>query len=291
MEDGQPPRGRALQEVPSCHSRLALNLVRVPSSKHSGVIDAERERDVKPVERIAYVAGGLLVLSGLVHLAVLVVGGASWDGPVSLRKPMTFGLSFGLTLINVTLIASAVSVSARARTLLIGSFATACVVETLLVSMQAWRGVPSHFNMETPFDAAVAQTLAVGGLVLVLVIVTLTVLAFRTRTPRTPGLLHAIRAGLVALVGAQVAGAAMIATGVRLVVGGDPALAYATGGWLKPVHAVLMHGILVLPLLAWAISTAGWTERTQARVLRAGIIAYAMVAVGAAAGVLIQTVP
>ena len=70
---------------------------------------------MKPVERVAYGAGALLVLSGLVHLAVLVVGGGSWHGPVSLRKPMTFGLSFGLTLINVTLIASAVSLSDRTR--------------------------------------------------------------------------------------------------------------------------------------------------------------------------------
>jgi hypothetical protein len=33
--------------------------------------------------------------------------------------------------------------------------------------------------------------------------------------------------------------------------------ASATGGWLKPVHAALMHGILALPLLAWLVSKAG----------------------------------
>jgi hypothetical protein len=239
--------------------------------------------NVKPIERAAYTVGGLLVLSGLVHLTVLLMSGGSWQGPVSLRKPTTFGLSFGLTLINVTLIASFVSLSDRTRTLLVGVFAAACVLETFLVSMQAWRGVPSHFNMETPFDAVVAQTLAVGGFALVAVVVALTVSAFRSRTPWPPGLLQAIRAGLVSLVGAQVAGAVMIATGVRLVVGGHPGLAYASGGWLKPVHAVLMHGILVLPLLAWAISKAEWGERTQARALRAGMIVYAVVVVGAAA--------
>jgi hypothetical protein len=238
---------------------------------------------VKPIERAAYTVGGLLVLSGLVHLTVLLMSGGSWQGPVSLRKPATFGLSFGLTLINVTLIASFVSLSDRTRTLLVGAFAAACVLETFLVSMQAWRGVPSHFNMETPFDAAVAQTLAVGGFVLVAVVVALTVFAFRSRTPSPPGLLQAIRAGLVALVGAQVTGAVMIATGLRLVVGGNPQLAYARGGWLKPVHAVLMHGILVLPLLAWAISKTEWDERTQARAVRAGMIVYAVVVVAAAA--------
>jgi hypothetical protein len=239
-------------------------------------------KPIKPIERVAYAVGALLVLSGLIHLAVLLVSGSSWEGPLSLRKPTTFGLSFGLTLINVTLIASFVSLSNRKRTLLLGVFAAACVLETFLVSMQAWRGVPSHFNMETPFDAAVAQTLAVGGFALVAVIGALTVAAIRDRTLLPPGLGQSIRAGLIALVGAQVAGAVMIATGVRLVVAGNPELAYATGGWLKPLHAVLMHGILVLPLLAWAISRTMWDEATQARVRRAGIIVYAVAVVVAA---------
>jgi hypothetical protein len=237
---------------------------------------------VKPIERIACTVGGLLILSGLIHLVVLLVTGSSWDGPLSLRKPTTFGLSFGLTLINVTLVASFISLTNRKRTLLLGVFTAACVLETLLVSMQAWRGVPSHFNLETPFDAAVAQTLAIGGFGLVAVIVALTISALRDRQPLPPGFRQAIRTGLIALVGAQVAGAVMIGTGVRLVVSGSPELAYATGGWLKPVHAVLMHGILVLPLLAWAVSRTDWDEGSQTRAVRAGIIVYAVAVVGAA---------
>ena len=222
---------------------------------------------MRAVERAAYTVGILLILNGLAHLAALLISGGSWAGPLSLRKATTFGLSFGLTLINVTLIASFVSIRDRTRTLLLGVFAAACVLETSLVSMQAWRGVPSHFNMETPFDAAVAQTLAAGGFTLVVVIVVLTVMALRNRTPLPPGLRLAIQAGLVALVGAQVAGGVMIGTGVRLVFAGDPQQAYATGGWLKPVHGALMHGILVLPLAAWLISRTDWDERTQSRAM------------------------
>jgi hypothetical protein len=240
-----------------------------------------RDREVKTVERAACAVGGLLILSGLTHLAVMLTSGGSWEGPLSLRKPTTFGLSFGLTLINVTLVASFVALKDRSRTLLIGTFAAACVLETFLVSLQAWRGVPSHFNMETPFDAAVAQALAIGGVTLVVVIVILAVMAFRDRGRLPRGLRLAIPAGLAALVGAQLAGAAMIATGVRLVFRGDPQLAYATGGWLKPAHAALMHGILVLPLLAWWISRTDWDERTQTRVVWTGIALYAFVVVGA----------
>jgi hypothetical protein len=104
-----------------------------------------------------------------------VTSGGTWEGPLSLRKPATFGLSFGLTLVNVTLIASFVPLENRSRTLLLGSFTAACVLETFLVSLQTWRGVPSHFNIETPFDAAIAQTLALGGFTLVAIIIVLVV--------------------------------------------------------------------------------------------------------------------
>jgi hypothetical protein len=238
-------------------------------------------REVKTVERSAYTIAVLLILSGLVHLAVLLMTGGSWEGPLSLRKPTTFGLSFGLTLINVTSIASFLSLKERTHSLLIGVFSAACVLETFLVSMQAWRGVPSHFNMETPFDAAVAQTLAAGGFTLVVVIVILAVMALRDRSQLPHGLRLAIQAGLVALVAAQIVGGVMIATGVRLVFKGDPQLAYATGGWLKPAHAALMHGILVLPLLAWWLSRTGWNERSQIRAVWTGIGLYAFVVLGA----------
>ena len=71
----------------------------------------------------------------------------------------------------------------------------------------------------------------------------------------------------------------MIGTGMRLVFGGDPQRAYATGGWLKLVHAALMHGILVLPLLAWQISRTDWDERAQTRAMHTGVTLYALVVI------------
>ena len=168
---------------------------------------------MRTVERAAYLVGVLLILSGLIHLAILLMSGGSWEGPLSLRKPTTFGLSFGLTLVNVTLIVSFLSVRDRTRSLLLGIFAAACALETFLVSLQAWRAVPSHFNVETPFDAAVAQALAAGGFTLVAVIVVLTVLVPADQSSLPPGLRLATQAGMVALVGAQVVGGVMIGTG------------------------------------------------------------------------------
>ena len=226
------------------------------------------------IERIGYAVGALLLISGIAHIAILAVTGESWVGPLSLRKPATFGLSFGITLVTIVWVTSFLPLADRTRVALLSIFTAASVVETALVSLQAWRGVPSHFNVETAFDAMVARALAVGGIALVTVIVGLTATAFR-RNPAVPiSLRRAIQMGFVALCIAMATGATMIARGMLLVFAGHPTAAYATGGALKPTHAVTMHGILVLPLLAWLLSFADWSERDRLRVVRLVSAAY-----------------
>ena len=223
--------------------------------------------------------GALLFSSGVVHVAILLGTGASWDGPLSLRKAATFGLSFGLTLINIVWVASFLEMSRAVRASLIGSFTGACVLETVLVTMQAWRGVPSHFNLETTFDGLVARALAIGGAVLVVVISWLMVVAWRTRPPVADSLGVAIRMGLSILVAAQLVGALMIARGMLLVFSGHPQVAYDTAGSLKPVHGVAMRGILVLPLLAYALSFVDWPEQRRLQIIRVASAAYVLLTV------------
>ena len=240
--------------------------------------------DASPVERIAYCVGALLFASGLAHLAILIATGGDWQGPRSLRKPVTFGLSFGLTLITIVWVASFVRLGRATRVVLLGVFMVACVLETALISMQAWRGVPSHFNVETPFDAAVTGFLAGGGVTLVLVILTLTIAAFRSN-PRVPvSLTTAVRVGLLTLCGSLAVGALMIARGMTLARSGDPEAAYATGGALKPTHGALMHGVLLLPLVAWLLGFTDWNERRRLVVVSVASCAYVGIAAAVAAG-------
>jgi hypothetical protein len=152
------------------------------------------------VERIGYAIGAALLLSGFVHVAILLISGDSWEGPTSLRKTATFGI----TLLSVVWVSTFVPLAERTRIWLLGIFSGACVLETMLVSLQAWRGVPSHFNVETPLDAFVAPLLAFGGFTLVVTITTLMCASFRTDTAVPVSLRVAIRVGFVALFGAQV---------------------------------------------------------------------------------------
>jgi hypothetical protein len=224
-------------------------------------------------ERAAYVVGGVLFAGGLAHVLVLLVTGGPWTGPTSLRKAATFGLSFGLTLASVVWATHFVRVGAVARRVLLAGFTVACVLETLLVSMQAWRGVPSHFNFRTPFDAAVAMMLAFGGLVIVVLVLGFTIAAFRGAGESSPSMRLAVRYGFVVLAVAMGVGAAMIATGVPMT-RTDPRAAFETAGFLKPAHAVTMHAILVLPGLAWLLTFTAWAEPVRLRIVRLGVAGY-----------------
>src|SRR5205814_10214291 len=106
----------------------------------------------------------------------------------------------------------------------------------------------------TPSAAPVARMLAAGGAALIAIIVLLTVAAFRPNPTVPISLRLAIQVGFVSLCGSLAVGAWMIANGMVLVFTGHPQAAYAHGGSLKPMHAVTMHGVLVLPLLAWVLS-------------------------------------
>jgi len=230
--------------------------------------------DGRRVERVAYVVGLALFVSGVVHVGILLVTGWTWIGPVSLRKAATFGLSFGLTLPSVAWATSYLRLPARG--LVLGVFIVTSVVETALISMQAWRGVPSHFNFATPFDTAVSTTLALGGGVIVLVGVVCTLAAFAGAGGLAPSMALAVRTGLVVLLVAFATGAVMVARGVVEARGGQAQLAYDTAGSLKPLHAVAMHVVLVLPALALVLAHTSWAETRRLRLVWVAVVADAV---------------
>ncbi|MFI7297635.1 hypothetical protein [Streptomyces sp. NPDC050121] len=241
----------------------------------------------RPSPRLLYRLYGatalLLILSGLVHLVVFAVDGGPWDGPVSWRKPVTFGLSFGATLIAITWVTSYVRVGPRLRTALLGVFAADCVVEVGGITLQAWRRVPSHLNMETPFDTAVSMMLAVGGGVLVVLLTVFAVASFRRRPTGPAGMALAVRAGFAILLVALASGAAMIARGVVLTRTGHQEAAYHSTAPLKPLHGVGLHAVLVLPALARLLSRTPWSKAVRWRIVAGAVGCY--VAAVAAAGV------
>jgi hypothetical protein len=170
-------------------------------------------RLARPALRFAYRVGGVLILVGLAHLAAWLVVGGAWQGPVSFRKPTTFGISFGLTTATLAWITGRLQVTDRSRWLLLGPLAAVDTYEVAWVATQRWRGVASHFNFATSLDYSLFLLGAAAITVTVTVIVALTVLSFMC-LEAAPSMALAARAGLLILLVAQGVGGWMIGHGV-----------------------------------------------------------------------------
>ncbi|GAA3210722.1 hypothetical protein [Actinocorallia longicatena] len=231
--------------------------------------------------RICAAVGVVLMAAGIFHLGVFLVDGGPWEGPVSWRKPATFGLSFGLTLLTVVWLASLLPLGSTARAWLLGLFAADSVVEVGGITLQAWRGVPSHVNMEGGANTTVSMVLAAGGGLLIVLLGWMAVAAFRGSPAAAPSMRLALRYGFASLMIGLLSGAAMIARGVPEARGGEQQRAYHDVGFLKAVHGVSLHGVLVLPALAWVLSRLDLPEERRTAWVRAGVAVYAVAIAGA----------
>jgi len=242
---------------------------------------ASSPRRASRAARACYAVSALLFASGVAHLLVFAVDGGPWDGPVSWRKPATFGLAFGLTLAAVIWIATRyLNLPTRKRDALLAVFAADSVLEVAGITVQAWRQVPSHVNMQGAVNTAISMMLAVGGGVLVAVLVTMAVAAFRGTPGLTPSMALSLRAGFAGLLVGLAAGAGMIARGAILARTGHQQEAYSADGFLKPLHAVGLNAIIVLPLLGWLLSFSRWDERRRTRIVAYAAAAFLVAGIG-----------
>ena len=230
--------------------------------------------------RMCSVIAVLLVASGMVHLGVFLVDDRPWHGPVSWRKPFTFGLSFGLTLASVVWVTSYLQIRPHTRALLLTVFAADCVLEVAGITVQAWRNQPSHLNTTTSTNTIIAMLLAFGGLVLIVTLGAFAAPALRGRTAGPPSMVLAVRAGFALLVVGLLSGAAMIARGsIARARGEDAAFIYSTAGFIKDFHGVTLHAVLVLPATAWLLARSDrLSESTRTGVLRVATASYVLAA-------------
>lgn len=215
---------------------------------------------IEPRGRPLAVAGGLLVASGLAHLAVWAAVGGPWEGPVTWRKPILFGISGGLTCLSLGWVWAALPWR-RGDGLLAWATAAALVVEVALIDLQRWRGVASHFNRDTPFDSAAYDVMTWLILGVTLVIGDLSVRAMVQPVRLPPDMLLAARAGLGLLAISCLLGIWAGAAGETRRAAGLPPETLPAAGVLKFPHGAALHALQWLPLLAWVARRSGVEER------------------------------
>lgn len=130
------------------------------------------------------------------------------------------------------------------------------LIEMIIITGQAARGVRSHFNLdEGVLDAVLFEIM--GGTIAVLYVGTIIVAARFLRTPEVnPSHALAIRLGLLLSVLGMSVGIIMVIAGAHAIGVPDggpglPLVAWSTtGGDLRIAHFVGLHGLQLLPLVA-----------------------------------------
>jgi hypothetical protein len=245
------------------------------------VLAAQVWRAVRPegrYQRLLWWCGTLLTASGAVHGVVAVVDFAPWWGPVSWRKPVAFGVSFGLLVWSVVWIMRQMPARWWVRVpagLIVGT----SVVEVALITLQRWRGVASHFNQATDTDSAIWS--AIGTLILPLILgLGLLLVAVAVRFDGGPAARIAAVVGLVAVLVAGYIGGDMAAIGEKTFdeTGHVPyELLFGEAGSAKLAHAAGLHGLQLLAVLAILCDAGRMTAPAAGKLVALAAAGYAAV--------------
>ena len=235
-------------------------------------------------------AGGLLMLAALAAtLAGLWLDPRVITGAPAWLKPSKFAVSTAIYMFTLAWIFSYLPDWPRMRSRVGWVTAAVLVLEVLLISLQAWRGTTSHFNIGTPFDVAVFATMGVAIFVQTGSSVAATVALFRQRFA-DPALGWALRLGLaISIAGASVGGlmtrptTAQLADarpGYRLTVGGAHTVGAPDGGpglpgtgWsvahgdLRVPHFYGLHAMQILPWFALLLTTSRSADSRRVRLV------------------------
>jgi hypothetical protein len=228
-----------------------------------------------------------------------VVGASTW------LKPAKFAASIALAGVSLAWIIGQMSTDARASRLHRAGTIMAVVAafELIVITIQAARGVPSHFNAATPLDGAIFTAMGIAITIFWLAELYVAVRAFRHGFA-SPARAWAIRLGLIGTLAGGAVGYLMstpsraqvseLQAGARPALMGSHTVGAPDGGAGMPVtrwsteagdlrvsHFLGLHALQGLPLFAV------WLERRRRRAARP-VAALGLAWVGLTAVTLVQ---
>jgi hypothetical protein len=225
----------------------------------------------------------------------IITGAPAW------LKPLKFAVSTAIYAFTLAWVFTYLPAWPRTRRIVGAGTAAAFLLEVAMIGGQAWRGTTSHFNVATPFDAAV---FGVMGLVIVLQTLLAVALAVALwRQPfADPALGWALRLGVIVTVlgaftgglmtrptAAQLANARathqMPLSGAHTVGAPDGGPGLPLTGWstrhgdVRVPHFIGLHAWQALPLFVVLVLRRG-RDRTRTALAVTAAGAYAAVFVG-----------
>lgn len=214
---------------------------------------------------------GVWVQAGLVVLAVFamtldkrhILGLNPWV------KPLKFNLSVLFLLVTIAGILSGLQRFPSARGLIGGSIALSLTFENCLISLQALRGVRSHMNYSTPFDAKVFMSMGLMAVVATVGTAFLLALLFLDSPPWPVAVLWGTRLGLLTFLLGCIEGVVMVSHGQHTVGAADGLQGLPVLNWsrrfgdLRVAHFFALHAVQAFPLLGYLLSRTSLQQRLQ----------------------------
>jgi hypothetical protein len=184
-------------------------------------------------------------------------------------KPMKFALSITIYALTIGWLLYELPLGERVRRAVNWTIASTLLIEIALIAMQAARGVTSHFNQATAFDAAVFGVMGMAISVNILVAACVTLKFWMTDAKIPAPYLWGIRIGLMIFVLASLEGFVMVSHSAHSVGPPDggaglPIVNWSVkGGDLRVAHFFGMHALQVLPFVGYLLSARGAESLTS----------------------------
>ena len=226
--------------------------------------------------RLLWYGALLMLASAAFHTVVFLFSDTTWDGAVSWRKPITFGLSFAALFWSFGWILDRLPSRPRLAWPLAVTYTVTSMIEVGLITFQQWRGRPSHFNT---FEGENALIFALMGLMVVFIslsLIGLFVWALIER-PSDPLERLAIIGGMVLILLGLGIGQQIINLGNAYVEQFDQVpdtVISGDAGVAKFPHGVAFHGLQVFAIAAVLLGTSVVDRTNARRAMRAVVAGY-----------------
>lgn len=202
-------------------------------------------------------------------------------------KPLRFAVSIAVFLGTMGIVLPSLSVEATTREALAWVFASTMTMEMMPIVVQSLRGTTSHFNVRGPLDAAMwsvmifAIVVATSGMASVALLALLRPMVGADGRALPTLAATAWRAGLLLLLLSPVSGFAMGGRRRHSVGGEDGGAGLPIVNWsvqhgdLRVAHFLALHGLQLLPLLAWLllrVAIAPWARSATLALAAAAMV-------------------
>ena len=243
----------------------------------------------------------LLTATGLLMLPILAAALAGlWLDPRTITgapawlKPAKFAASIAIYTLSLAWVFTHIPAWVRTRRIVAAVTFAAMIVEIVVISVQAWRGAASHFNVSTALDGVLFTVMGVAIVVQTLSSIAVAVALWRERFADA-ALGWALRLGLtLTIVGAASGGlmtrptdaqladartSRIVTVGAHTVGAPDGGPGLPGTGWstehgdLRVPHFIGLHALQAFVVMLLAIPR-NWSRSRRARVMVTGAASY-----------------